>query len=87
MSCGEISGFMKAMNIPVGLKEVREASTSASANVLLSLGWELITIEGRSSGSAEGNLLYVMGWSREERPPEPTKPERTRGNLADDARQ
>jgi|GEM_PF-6076971 len=74
------------MNIPAGLKQLREATTCAGANALLSAGWELVSIESRQSGR-EGNALYIMGWSQEGSPTEPTKPDRTSGNLAADARQ
>lgn len=71
------------MNIPPGLKQIREANTTAVANALLAAGWTLITVEG----IREGNLLYLLGWCREETPLEPTRPERTSGNLAENARQ
>lgn len=74
------------MNIPAGLKQLREVPTCSGANALLSAGWELVSIESGQS-MREGNVLYIMGWSREELPAETKKPVRTSGNLADNARQ
>ncbi len=77
---------MEAMNIPAGLRQIREATTSEAATALLAAGWQLITVAQREP-SRDGNLVYVLGWTSTEKPPAQTRPDRTSGNLADNARQ
>lgn len=74
------------MNIPPGLKQLREAHTCDAANELLGQGWELLTVAVSFAATRERTTYFLMGWSRNDQPAGEPIAERRSGNLAHDAR-
>ena len=50
-------------------KKVTSTRSEINANTLLAAGWTLLLVTDRREGQYQW-LLYVLGWQRDEQPPE-----------------